>query len=93
MIKTPNMNKTELLAQISEETGFTKADCQKTLDAITDAIARTLKNDGMVQLVGFGTFSVTERKERMGIDPQTRLEIRIPAKKVAKWKPSKNILD
>ena len=82
------MNKTQLIDKIAEKSGLTKADSKKALDAFIEATSEALKdtNDGKVALVGFGAFSVSERGERKGRNPQTKQEIIIPAKKVVKFK-------
>jgi len=80
------MNKTELIEKIATAAGLTKADAKKALDATTDAIKGALKKGDKVQLIGFGTFSVAERPAREGINPATKAKIKIPAKKVAKFK-------
>lgn len=83
------MNKSELIAAISEGAGLTKADAEKALNACTESIKGALAKGDGVQLIGFGTFSVSERSARTGRNPQTGKEIQIPAKKVAKFKPGK----
>lgn len=82
------MNKTQLIDKIAEKSGLSKADSKKALDAFIEATAEALKDniDGKLQLVGFGTFSVSERAERQGRNPQTKEVITIPAKKVIKFK-------
>lgn len=80
------MNKTELIDNIAASAGLSKADAKKALDATTEAIKNALAAGDKVQLVGFGTFSVTERPERQGINPATKQAITIAAKKVAKFK-------
>ncbi len=82
------MNKTQLIDKIAEKSGLTKADSKKALDAFVASIGEALKNpqDGKVALVGFGSFSVSERGERRGRNPATKEEIMIPAKKVIKFK-------
>lgn len=82
------MNKTQLIDKIAEKSGLTKADAKKALDAFIEATSDALKdsNDGKVALIGFGTFSVSERGERQGINPQTKQAITIPAKKIVKFK-------
>ena len=81
------MNKSELISAIVEKSGLTKVDSKKALDATLEAISDEVKKGGKVVLVGFGTFSLTERKARRGINPQTKQAIQIPAKKSAKFKP------
>ena len=80
------MNKTDLINAIAEASGLTKADATKALNATTAAIANAVKNDDKVALVGFGTFSVSERPARTGKNPRTGEVIEIPAKKVVKFK-------
>lgn len=80
------MNKMELVAAVAAETGLTKAQAQKAVEATVNAVAGALKNGEKVQLVGFGTFSVVEKAAREGVNPATGAKIQIPAKKVAKFK-------
>ena len=80
------MNKTELIAKIAEGSGLSKVDAKKALEATLEAITTTLKADDKVALIGFGTFSTSERPERQGINPATKETITIPAKKVVKFK-------
>lgn len=81
------MNKAELINAIAEKSGLSKVDCKKALDAFVSSVTETLKNDGRVSLVGFGTFHVSQRQSRMGINPTTKQAIQIPAKKVIKFRP------
>lgn len=85
------MNKAELVAAIAA-TGLKKADAQKALEATIDAIAEALKKGEKVQLIGFGTFSVVEKAAHKGINPATKAEIMIPAKKVAKFKAGAGLI-
>ena len=80
------MNKSELVSAVAQKSGLTKVDAKKALDAVLESIGEELKNDGRVVLVGFGSFSVTERSARKGINPRTKEPIDIPAKKVVKFK-------
>lgn len=80
------MNKAELINAIAIESGLTKADSRKALDAVIKSISDALAKGEKVSLVGFGTFSVAERAARTGINPSTKKPISIPAKKVAKFK-------
>ena len=75
------MNKTELVAAIAKNAELTKKDAEAALTAFTETVAAELKKGEKVQLVGFGTFKVTERKEREGRNPQTGAVINIPATK------------
>ena len=67
------MTKTELIAKVAEKTGLTKKDADKAANAVIDAIVETLKSNEKVQIVGFGTFEVHDRKERKGRNPRTCL--------------------
>ena len=80
------MNKGELISAIAKDTGVSKALAGKVLDSVINTVTKTLKKGNKVALAGFGTFSVAKRKARTGRNPQTGREIRIPAKKVAKFK-------
>jgi DNA-binding protein HU-beta len=80
------MNKTELVNAIAENANLSKADAKKALEATLDAIAGALKSGDKIALVGFGTFSVSERPSRTGINPRTKEQITIAAKKIAKFK-------
>lgn len=81
------MNKAELISAIAEESGLSKVDSKKALDAFVSAVTKSLKAGDRVSLIGFGTFAVAERQARTGINPSTKKPIQIPAKKVAKFKP------
>ncbi len=81
------MNKAQLIDAIADESGISKADAKKALDAFITTTVKALKTGERVTLIGFGSFSVSEREARTGINPQTRQEIKIPAKKVVKFKP------
>ena len=83
------MNKTELVAEIAAKTGLTKVSSEKALKALIEAVSTELKKGGKIQLVGFGTFEVTERKARTGKNPQTGKAIKIPASKAPKFKAGK----
>jgi DNA-binding protein HU-beta len=84
--KSKTMNKAELIDAIASGAKLTKADAAKALDATIDAIHKALKKGERVQLIGFGSFSVAKRNARTGRNPQTGKEIKIPAKKVVKFK-------
>lgn len=85
------MSKVELIAAVAEKANLTKKDAEKAVNATLDAIAEGLKNDGKVQLVGFGTFEVRERAERTGLNPATGETIQIAACKVPAFKAGKNL--
>lgn len=80
------MNKADLINAIAAEAGVSKAEAKKALDAVISNISNALAAGDKVALVGFGTFSVSERGAREGINPATKQKISIPAKKVAKFK-------
>ena len=80
------MNKTELIDKIAQGAGMTKGDAKKALEATVDAIKGALVAGDKVQLVGFGTFAISEKPAREGINPATKQKIKIAAKKVAKFK-------
>ena len=80
------MNKTDLVAKIAEGAGLSKVDAKKALEATLEAITGAVKAGDKVALIGFGTFSVTKRAARKGINVLTKKTINIPAKKVVKFK-------
>ena len=80
------MNKTELIDAIAEESGLTKVDARKALDAFVVCSINALKEGDPVSLVGFGSFSIADRVARKGRNPKTGAEIMIEAKKVVKFK-------
>ena len=83
------MNKTELIAAMAESADLSKKDAEKALKAFVDVITEELKKGEKVQLVGFGTFEVSERAERTGRNPQTKETITIAASKAPKFKAGK----
>ena len=87
------MNKTELIDKIAAGAGLTKVDAKKALDATVAAIKDALVAGDKIALVGFGTFSVSERPAREGINPATKQKISIAAKKVAKFKAGVELAD
>ena len=87
------MNKTELVAAIAEQTELSKKDAEKALKAFTDIVADELKKGEKVQLVGFGTFLVSERAAREGRNPQTGETMKIAASKAPKFKAGKALKD
>jgi DNA-binding protein HU-beta len=92
-LKTITMNKAELIEAIAAEAGLSKADAKKAVDAFVGATASALKKGGRVSLVGFGSFSVSERAARTGRNPQTGKEIKIAAKKVVRFKAGSELSD
>ena len=87
------MNKTELVAAMAEQAEMTKKDAEKALTAFTEVVAKELKNGGKVQLVGFGTFEVSERSAREGRNPQTGEPMKIDASKAPKFNAGKALKD
>lgn len=87
------MNKSELVDAVAEKTDSTKADAQRAVDAVIDAITEALESEDSVQLTGFGTFEVRERSARTGRNPQTGEEIQIPATKAPAFKAGKGLKD
>jgi DNA-binding protein HU-beta len=87
------MNKSELVEKIAAGAGLSKADAKKALDATVAAIKDALIAGDKIALVGFGTFSASERPAREGINPATKQKIQIAAKKVAKFKAGAELTD
>jgi DNA-binding protein HU-beta len=85
------MNKAELIASLAEETGLTRTDVLKVVDALLDEVTRTLKRGDRVALVGFGSFGVSKRKARTGRNPQTGAPIKIAARRVPRFTPGKEL--
>ncbi|MCF0199949.1 MAG: HU family DNA-binding protein [Bacteroidales bacterium] len=86
------MNKVELIAAVAEKANMTKVDARIALDAMMEVAKEELKKDGKIALVGFGTLSVNERPARKGHNPKTGKAIKIPAKKVVKFKAAANLI-
>lgn len=87
------MNKTELIAAAAKETGMTKKDAEKVLNAAISAITATLAEDGRVQISGFGIFEVKSREAHMGRNPRTGEAMEIAASRTPVFKPSKTLKD
>lgn len=87
------MNKTELVAAIAQETQLSKKDAEAAVKAFIDVVAGELKKGEKVQLVGFGTFEVSERAAREGRNPQTGETMTIAASKAPKFKAGKALKD
>ena len=80
------MNKTELIAAVAEKAEISKKDAEKAVKAFTDVVSEELVNGGKIQLVGFGTFEVSERPAREGRNPRTGETMTIAATKTPKFK-------
>ncbi len=87
------MNKVELVASVAEKAGLSKKDAEKAVAAVLESVVDTVAVGDKVQLVGFGTFEVRERGERVGRNPQTKEAITIPASKLPVFKAGKAFKD
>jgi len=87
------VNKNDLIAEVSTETGLSKGDAARAVDAVFDSITKSLKKGTEVRLVGFGTFVVTKRAASEGRNPRTGEKIKIPASKQPKFKAGKALKD
>ncbi len=87
------MNKSDLIESMATNAGISKAAAGKALDAMMKSITGELMTGGRVSLVGFGSFSVSERAARDGRNPQTGATIKIPARKVVKFKAGSELKD
>lgn len=87
------MNKQELISAMAEKSGLSKKDSEKALGAFEEAITEELIKGGKIQLVGFGTFDVADRKERIGRNPQDGKEMIIPASKAVRFSVGKSLKD
>ena len=87
------MNKTELVAAVAEQAGLSRKDAEAAVKAFTDVVADALKNGDKIQLVGFGTFEVSERAAREGRNPKTGESMKIEAFKTPKFKAGKALKD
>ncbi len=87
------MTKADLVAKIAGKASMTKAGAERALNAFLEAVQEVLVKEGKLTLTGFGTFSVESRKARTGRNPRTGAAIKIPASKVVKFRPGKNLKD
>ena len=85
------MNKADLIDKIAKDTKISKTTASRTLDSLVDGITKSLKKGERVALVGFGTFAVSKRKARVGRNPQTGEQIQIKARRVARFRPVKEL--
>lgn len=85
------MNKRELVDQLSEETTFSKKDVTRVLDSLTRVIGRTLKKGEKISITGFGSFWISQRPARKGINPATKQRINLPAVSVPRFKAGKSL--
>ena len=87
------MAKTDLIERVAKAAGLEKTKAKAAIEATIDLVTKELKRGGRVQLTGFGTFSTTRRKKRMGVNPKTGAKITIPARKVPKFSAGKALKD
>jgi len=87
------MNKTELIEHIAKSADISKAAAARSLDSLIDAVKTALKKNDSVTLVGFGTFTVSERAARSGRNPRTGEEIKIKSAKIPKFRAGKALKD
>lgn len=87
------MNKSELITALAEANEMTKTNAEACLNTLVETIRKAVKKGDDVTLIGFGTFTKARRKARMGRNPQTGKEIKIPAMNVPKFRPGKDFKD
>lgn len=85
------MNKADLVKAIASKSKLNQAKAHQTLDAMLDVFKSTLKGGEKIQLIGFGSFEVTRREARQGVNPQTKKKIKIPARRVVRFKAGKEL--
>ena len=87
------MNKTEFINAVAEQSGLSKVDSKKAVEAFIQTISNEMKEGGKISLLGFGSFSTTEKAARKGVNPKTKEVIDIPARKVLKFKAGAELTD
>ncbi|MDR1981930.1 MAG: HU family DNA-binding protein [Tannerellaceae bacterium] len=87
------MNKTEFISAVAEKANLSKVDAKKAVEAFIDTVSNELKNGGKVALLGFGSFSISEKAARKGVNPKTKAPINIPARKAVKFKAGAELSD
>lgn len=87
------MNKTEFINAVAEQSGLSKVDSKKAVEAFIQTISNEMKEGGKVALLGFGSFSTAEKAARKGVNPKTKEVIDIPARKVVKFKAGAELTD
>lgn len=85
------MNKKQLIEAVAKEMEKSKADAERSVNAVIESIKKGLKKEGVVQLIGFGSFTVKKRKKRKGRNPKTGEVIQIKASKTVAFKPGKGL--
>ena len=91
MANDKTVSKADLVGIVAEDTGLKKKDVKDVVDAVLDAISSNLESGAKVQLTGFGTFEVRERKARTGVKPGTTDKIEIPSSAYPAFKPGKSL--
>lgn len=81
------MNKAELITAMAEKAGLTKADSRKALESFMEVVKEQMQQKERISLVGFGSFSISHKKARNGVNPKNQKPLSIPAKNVVKFKP------
>ena len=87
------MNKTEFINAVAEQSGLSKVDSKKAVEAFIQTISNEMKEGGKISLLGFGSFPTTEKAARKGVNPKTKEVIDIPARKVVKFKAGAELTD
>lgn len=87
------MNKTEFITTVAEKSGLSKADAKKAVEAFVETVSDQMQAGNKIALLGFGTFSVTEKAARKGVNPKTKQPIEIAARKAIKFKPGAELND
>ena len=85
------MNKADLVTRIARESGLTKADSLRALDAFTALVMRALKKGVRVKVAGFGTFGISRRRARVVLNPKTKAPVKIPSRRAPRFTPSKEL--
>jgi nucleoid DNA-binding protein len=85
------MNRAEVVGRVAKDSGLTKADVDRVLGALIENVSRSLKKGEKVKLVGFGTFDVARRRARLVLNPRTGAAIRIPARRMPRFTPGKDL--
>ena len=93
MAKAKTVSKADLVQRVAEDLNMRKKDVKEVMDAMLDRVSASLDKGSKVQLTGFGTFEVRERKERTGVKPGTTEKIKIPSSKYPAFKPGKGLKD
>jgi integration host factor subunit beta len=87
------MTKAELIEDVSRAAELSRKDSETVVETIFDSIVRSLRNDDKIEIRGFGSFRIRQRKSRIGRNPKTGARVDVPAKKIPYFKPSKELKD